>query len=86
MTVDTVVSTVPPVVQLPYTDREGPDMDPNATLARIRKLIDSSDPDDLAELAESIRSLDGWISNGGFLPTAWDAGAHARRRALTRLS
>lgn len=56
-------------------------MDPNATLARIREVRNeilngnhddaymSSLADDLAEL---IQSLDEWLSNGGFRPTAWN--------------
>ena len=47
-------------------------MDPNATLARIRVLLVSSDPDDMTELAELIHSLDEWLAAGGFPPDAWD--------------
>ena len=56
-------------------------MDPTATLATIRiliKQIDATDGNahiqlaDLAdELAENVRQLDKWITNGGFLPAQW---------------
>lgn len=54
-------------------------MDPNATLAEIRKRLTVLDGcmrkgerSMLAgELAELVEALDGWLSRGGFLPTAW---------------
>jgi hypothetical protein len=55
-------------------------MDPNATLQRIRELVealtdhdmeDSDVVDAAGSLAESVGNLDGWISKGGFLPDAW---------------
>lgn len=57
-------------------------MDPNATLAMIRRLVSLTadvDTDDLAEddiqalseLAGLVSSLDAWITGGGFLPDAW---------------
>ena len=48
-------------------------MDPNATLARIRELCRGHvlDADEAAELAELITVLDGWLSRGGSMPTAW---------------
>lgn len=61
-------------------------MDPNATLAEIRQLvqdmeaIDESgdDPDEpgeyyriASEAAHAFASLDGWITKGGFLPSEW---------------
>ena len=57
-------------------------MDPNATLARIRRLIDPAIIDeahhaDLVEITEAIRDLDEWLTGGGFLPTAWQAGRSA---------
>jgi len=49
-------------------------MDPDANLAEIRRLIekdaDLSD-DQLERLVVLIRSLDEWMSRGGFLPKAW---------------
>ena len=62
-------------------------MDVNATLARIRELTASTDPDhlgDLVELAELVRALDEWISKGGFLPDAWQRGLATERTAFTR--
>lgn len=48
-------------------------MDPDANLAEIRRLIekdaDLSD-DQLERLVVLIRSLDEWMSRGGFLPKA----------------
>lgn len=53
--------------------------------ARIRELQDK-DPEALTKeeaeeheqehenLVESFEALDGWLSNGGFLPTGWKAG------------
>ena len=56
-------------------------MDPNTTLAAIRKLLVYIDhpgsylPDDLAtqlnELIEHVDALDNWLSHGGHLPAAW---------------
>ena len=57
-------------------------MDPNATLAEIRRLrlalteaADGDSNDDEIELgqelADAFELLDGWLSNGGFLPRAW---------------
>lgn len=51
-------------------------MDPDITLANIRRLtkltherdLEPSEADDLAELIEA---LDDWIARGGFLPRAW---------------
>ena len=57
-------------------------MDPNATLEEIRNLVakifeltdqDQSIPDDTTgELASYVDVLDRWISDGGFLPKAWE--------------
>lgn len=50
-------------------------MDPTATLANIREMItqtlDDEQPVSVSELAESIESLDRWITDGGFLPKDW---------------
>lgn len=48
-------------------------MDPNATLAEMRKLISEIAPgkpisDDFPLLFDG---LDNWLSRGGFLPEAW---------------
>jgi hypothetical protein len=49
-------------------------MDPNASLEEMRSLalrsVDSED-DDQARLAELVLAIDGWLSNGGFLPKRW---------------
>ncbi len=54
-------------------------MDPNATLEQIRKLSAIADgfPEEsetLHQLADLIRSLDQWLSTGGFLPRDWQQG------------
>jgi hypothetical protein len=47
-------------------------MDPDAALARIRELSqDLSNNEDALELANLIRELDAWLSNGGFFPREW---------------
>jgi hypothetical protein len=57
-------------------------MDPNealknarATLALLRATFDDGRDDELVEpaltLADAFEALDGWLSNGGFSPTAW---------------
>lgn len=56
-------------------------MDPNANLKEQLELADSlicadnTDPDvalpKAARLAELVIALDGWLSNGGFLPKSW---------------
>jgi len=60
-------------------------MDPNATLAEIRRLTKRNEeaPLDLADtnrLVLLLLSLDGWLTKGGFLPDAWkraeQAGVH----------
>jgi len=71
-------------------------MDPNATLAEIRRLASAirSDADAgigasrlplrSARLAELCEALDGWISRGGFLPDAWDPEIRGALRKLRR--
>jgi len=51
-------------------------MDPNAALLLIRQLAarcETADEqsEDFTRLVDLIQGLDGWITNGGFLPTAW---------------
>ena len=52
-------------------------MDPNATLAEIRQLVqavadgDTTNEDALA-LAAKFDELDEWLSTGGFIPKSWD--------------
>jgi len=50
-------------------------MDPNATLAALRKAIEewreTGDTDLADDLANHAESLDWWLSKGGFLPTDW---------------
>lgn len=47
-------------------------MDPNATLARIRWLIENgSTYDDWHELAQLVKALDEWLSKGGMPPRDW---------------
>lgn len=54
-------------------------MDPNAALKEIRELIEAIDREDdyeklqtlAVELATVVEGLDGWLSQGGFLPAAW---------------
>lgn len=58
-------------------------MDPNANLKEMLELAASIqeayededgngiDQDDANRLAELVEALNGWIRNGGFLPSAW---------------
>lgn len=55
-------------------------MDPNATLKRIRELVEAVLDHDLDDrdaldaagyLADAVQALDQWLSKGGFLPEAW---------------
>lgn len=51
-------------------------MDPNEALAEIRSLshlIDEGCEDLALQLAGQIAALDEWLSQGGFLPRAWQA-------------
>ena len=60
-------------------------MDPNANLKEMLELAkrmitdyndcegNGVDQDDAAHLADLVEALDGWLSNGGFLPARWDA-------------
>ena len=57
-------------------EEERKHMDPNATLHNIRRYLGIAHEADLSEaegnaLAELMLSLDEWLSNGGFLPSAW---------------
>lgn len=58
-------------------------MDPDTNLAMVRSLIkqvnEAADRNDYrtlgdlaGDLAEYVEALDGWISQGGFLPKAWE--------------
>lgn len=55
-------------------------MDPDVTLGRLRELVElfrveePYAPTEAYELAEKVEQLDAWMTNGGFLPTAWDTG------------
>ncbi len=72
-------------------EEDGELMDPNETLKEIRELVkelgevgcaDSvSGPalNQVQELVNKIENLDGWISNGGFLPAEWDNGRNVTR-------
>ncbi len=56
-------------------------MDPNATLAQMRKLVsriladfdseDSVESLDAISLASNVDALDAWLSRGGFKPRPW---------------
>ena len=48
-------------------------MDPNAALTEIRSILARNDLElpDYERLAELTEALDKWLSNGGFLPDAW---------------
>lgn len=60
-------------------------MDPNEVYAEMVRLATSIvdavgagahfDDDDVADLAERVERLDAWLSNGGFLPAAWERAA-----------
>jgi hypothetical protein len=55
-------------------------VDPNEALRLIRLTIKQMDADEnpyikaahAEEIAEYFEALDGWLSKGGFLPTAWN--------------
>ena len=58
-------------------------MDPNAnwaeTIRLARDILNDPDADaDAARLAELVEALDGWISKGGYLPSAFTYGVGAR--------
>lgn len=54
-------------------------MDPNACLAQIRDILKSfdsaKDDEEMAglgsELVDYVSSMDTWLSQGGYLPDAW---------------
>ena len=53
-------------------------MDPDTALADLRDIVDEvhngtvdSHTDAMISMAELFDGLDGWISKGGFLPSAW---------------
>jgi hypothetical protein len=65
-------------------------MDPNANLAEQLRLaallVDDmwnlplrEQQDNAARLAELVRSLDGWLKGGGFLPAPWARGPNGVR-------
>lgn len=63
-------------------------MDPTATLTEIRELAESARlvPEGTGtayDLAEKVSDLDGWLSNGGFLPEQWQATIHPGRPRRT---
>jgi hypothetical protein len=75
-------------------------MDPNAALRELRALAtelnddariwDGTDgllehKDKADRAAELIAALDGWLSNGGFLPERWRTSSLARGRPLLRV-
>jgi hypothetical protein len=55
-------------------------MDPNATLAEIRRLNEDHanygelNDTDTERLVELVEGLDNWLSSNGFLPEAWASG------------
>ncbi len=52
-------------------------MDPNACLKELRELVEKStygkitDVADYERLTDLVEALDGWLSEGGFLPEDW---------------
>jgi hypothetical protein len=58
-------------------------VDPNTALAQIRDLIAKTYTDEGATLDDSrrlydlVEALDGWLSQGGFLPDAWRTASSA---------
>jgi hypothetical protein len=59
-------------------------VDPNTTLADIRDLIAQTytadgpaAEDSCRRVCELVEALDGWLSQGGFLPDAWKAASSA---------
>jgi len=60
-------------------------MDPNATLAELRRLVEEYwDEGESAGLshrfADCVDALDSWVSRGGFLPDAWGGSRIAGER------
>lgn len=56
-------------------------MDPDETLRWLRETFADGvewDAETLDAVAERFRALDGWLSKGGFLPTAWRASVGER--------
>lgn len=55
-------------------------MDPDTALANARAALaahranEDNDVDALVELADAFEALDGWLTNRGYLPSAWAAG------------
>lgn len=53
-------------------------MDPNTALTEIRRIASSLNdreeypPEQVTRLLELVGGLDGWLTGGGFLPTAWE--------------
>lgn len=52
-------------------------MDPEAALSKLREMVGDINADNhhsstTRRLAERFEALDEWLSNGGFLPAAWD--------------
>lgn len=57
-------------------------MDPNANLEEqlrlaARLMLEDGDDRDALRLAELVKALDAWLTNGGFLPQEW-ADAHRK--------
>jgi hypothetical protein len=67
-------------------------MDPNSALAAIRELTErvlngADDRHNARALAESIESLDTWLTRGGFKPADWQHNGRAHlANALTRVN
>lgn len=66
-------------------------MDPDATLIELRRLaeallrqIDHTERPptrvDTSRLCELVRTLDDWVTSGGFLPASWERGQQAAIR------
>lgn len=57
-------------------------MDPNAALSQIRRIVSkyarrggsAMTDHDAGVLFDAVEALDGWLSNGGFLPAHWAKG------------
>lgn len=60
------------------------ELDPTTTLKELRELCEHDDPAEVADpIIERVTALDGWLSDGGFLPEQWQPATHSGRPRRT---